>query len=376
MLAAGIKRQPDSNSFAIFQDLNHEPRRIDTTPDKRPKSSSAATEFKVPTTPQTAKENPKVKQVLIPRRNSLPTLNNEKQAFPRVPRLDTRPRNEVKETPKRTAPLSLWDYLQVELAATDSDEAQEYKRERVKNFLILPNALERTLLFGFVVCLDSFLYIFTILPIRLLRSLINLTMRLARARASLKSSEKVDILKSGLILLTCIILNQLDASRIYHNIRGQAAIKLYVLYNVLEIGDKLFCALGQDVLDCLFSKDYVKSAVNSRDSYVDQSPAISKRIGLPVIPLVCLTIRASSQIVSMFISHDTDAETLQSWDSRAMRALSWSCIAVSLFALLVIGKLCLGVSIIRFAHARYTSMQAREQAEQQLEQERQRARRV
>lgn len=41
----------------------------------------------------------------------------------------------------------------------------------------------------------------------------------------------------------------------YHNIRGQAAIKLYVIYNMLEVFDRLLSALGQDILDCLFSPE-------------------------------------------------------------------------------------------------------------------------
>lgn len=458
----------------------------------------------------------------------------------------------------RPPPFSLWDYLQIELAATDTDEAQEFKRERIKNFLILPDALERTLLFGFIVCLDSFLYIFTILPIRFVRAICNLVRRMTKSRVSLKSSEKVDVLKGGLILITCLLLNQLDASRIYHNIRGQAAIKLYVLYNVLEIGDKLFCALGQDILDCLFSKstfgrredgtqrhlrplaffflaiiynvshtvllfyqvvtlnvtvnsfsnalmtlllsnqfveikgsvfkkfekeglfqitcadmverfqlfimlliiglrntfemgptsfgeiltttigpmvtvlgsevlvdwlkhafitkfnhvrptiysrftdvlcrDYVKSASAPNNTYVDQSPAISRRIGLPVLPLVCLTIRSSSQIVLMYLTKD-DTETYldvisdttsgtsaatgaprtiltgaasQNWEAAIVRT-AWYVLTLTLvFTTLILIKLCLGISLIRFAHTRTTRMNEREEAEAQEDAERKR----
>ncbi|KAI7157840.1 DUF747-domain-containing protein [Hortaea werneckii] len=46
-----------------------------------------------------------------------------------------------------------------------------------------------------------------------------------------------------------------DASRMYHFVRGQSAIKLYVIYNVLEVFDRLFSAIGQDILECLFSKE-------------------------------------------------------------------------------------------------------------------------
>nr|DAD44557.1 TPA_asm: hypothetical protein HUJ06_002787 [Nelumbo nucifera] len=46
---------------------------------------------------------------------------------------------------------------------------------------------------------------------------------------------------------------QQNISLIYHNIRGQGTIKLYVVYNVLEIFDKLCQNFGGDVLPTLFS---------------------------------------------------------------------------------------------------------------------------
>ena len=41
-------------------------------------------------------------------------------------------------------------------------------------------------------------------------------------------------------------------SRVYHAIRGQAMIKLYVLFTMIEIFDRLFSSIGQDVLDSLY----------------------------------------------------------------------------------------------------------------------------
>ena len=53
--------------------------------------------------------------------------------------------------------------------------------------------------------------------------------------SALTADHKADLLKGLLILISCAILMYLDASRMYHGIRGQAAIKLYVIYNVLEV---------------------------------------------------------------------------------------------------------------------------------------------
>jgi len=47
-------------------------------------------------------------------------------------------------------------------------------------------------------------------------------------------------------------LQFLDMSRIYHHIRGQEMIKLYVIISMVEIFDRLLSSFGQDVLDSLY----------------------------------------------------------------------------------------------------------------------------
>ncbi|OCT53616.1 putative cytomegalovirus gH-receptor family protein [Cladophialophora carrionii] len=232
-------------------------------------------------------------------------------------------------------PLSIPTYLQLELSSqrpsqlyihrsANSDfpyESSRVKTERLLNFLVLPFYLERVLWFGTLACVDSWLYTFTILPLRLLKSIYILAKswctnftgevhfvsrfvysgagRMWRRRRSsvvptttrkpsapdaaehklnqpvashsrrpgrqhqrmksipsaLLPDDKADMLKGLLIICTSLVLLRLDASRMYHWIRGQAAIKLYVIYNLLEVCDRLFSAIGQDVLECLFSKE-------------------------------------------------------------------------------------------------------------------------
>jgi hypothetical protein len=53
--------------------------------------------------------------------------------------------------------------------------------------------------------------------------------------SSLSSYHKADLLQGAVIVCSCIILMKLDASRMYHYIRGQSAIKLYVIFNALEV---------------------------------------------------------------------------------------------------------------------------------------------
>ncbi|KAF1832088.1 DUF747-domain-containing protein [Decorospora gaudefroyi] len=82
--------------------------------------------------------------------------------------------------------------------------------------------------------------------------------------STLLPSHKADILKGLLVIASCFVLMRFDASRMYHGIRGQSAIKLYVIYNVLEVCDRLLSAVGQDVLECLFSRETLDRNPNGR----------------------------------------------------------------------------------------------------------------
>ncbi|CDO76187.1 hypothetical protein BN946_scf185037.g10 [Trametes cinnabarina] len=134
-------------------------------------------------------------------------------------------------------PFSIWDYLREELLATDFDSHQELKWERVSNFLSMPIALEKIFLFGFVVCLDSFMYTFTILPIRFAfaswRLLFN---SFSFSAPPLPPSQKADILRAMLLVVSVVLLAPLtDASKLYHFIRGQDTIKLPVSHALVMI---------------------------------------------------------------------------------------------------------------------------------------------
>lgn len=93
------------------------------------------------------------------------------------------------------------------------------------------------MIFGFVLCLDSFLYTFTILPIRFVLAFGKLVLNtLMNSSPPLPPSQKADILRALLLVISIVFLSPLtDASKIYHFIRGQDTIKLYVIFNALEV---------------------------------------------------------------------------------------------------------------------------------------------
>ncbi|KAF2642829.1 DUF747-domain-containing protein [Massarina eburnea CBS 473.64] len=266
-------------------------------------------------------------------------------------------------------PMSMPTFLSLELSANrpsplyvyrpaTSDfpyESSKIKYERLVNFLLLPPKLEGILAFGALACLDAWMHVLTILPLRFLFAVwilvkwwLSVVVKEARdiwsfvysglprlwkrrrhteaptpalntpadeeppsptsAAASsgrenghnvatfrfpdvrelpakrmrnryrhrrtkstpsaLLPSHKADILKGLLVISSCAVLMRFDASRMYHGIRGQSAIKLYVIYNVLEVCDRLLSALGQDVLECLFSRETLDRNPDGRSKVI------------------------------------------------------------------------------------------------------------
>ncbi|OAA69102.1 Membrane protein,Tapt1/CMV receptor [Cordyceps fumosorosea ARSEF 2679] len=271
-------------------------------------------------------------------------------------------------------PMSLPTHLQLELAGQrpsplyihhshTSDipyESSAVKFERLRNVILLPAYLERTLYFGALACLDAWLHTFTILPIRFFMAIGVLVRwwayvvgketswlfgyvrhgigrlwrrgRATRGRAGSESTagdrsrsisrasepasvvcvdghgeaavgggvtqrhisgqhrehgpgpksgtfrhrrtrsmpsnlstyNKADLLQGAVILCSSFALMRLDASRMYHFIRAQSAIKLYVIFNILEVGDRLLSAIGQDILECLFSAETLSRTASGR----------------------------------------------------------------------------------------------------------------
>ncbi|GMT09246.1 hypothetical protein PFISCL1PPCAC_543 [Pristionchus fissidentatus] len=122
------------------------------------------------------------------------------------------------------------------------------KRKKVYAFLQIPWEVEQFLLYGLLQCIDAFAYLFTFLPIRFVMSLLGFVTRQRRWTAT----ETCDLLKVGIIVSCSCIMQFVDTSMVYHMVRSQAVIKLYMFYNMLEVGDKLFSSLGQDILESLF----------------------------------------------------------------------------------------------------------------------------
>ncbi|XP_072352525.1 transmembrane anterior posterior transformation protein 1 homolog isoform X1 [Scyliorhinus torazame] len=155
--------------------------------------------------------------------------------------------------------LSLLRFISAELTRgylLEHNEAKyKERREKVYTCLRIPRELEKLMFFGFFLCLDAFLYLFTLLPLRVLLALVRfITLPccgLSDGRL-LQPAQVCDILKAVIMIICFVMMHYVDYSMMYHLIRGQSVIKLYIIYNMLEVADRLFSSFGQDILDALY----------------------------------------------------------------------------------------------------------------------------
>ncbi|XP_029348693.1 protein TAPT1 homolog [Acyrthosiphon pisum] len=156
---------------------------------------------------------------------------------------------------------SLWDFILFEFKRDYSLENDEKefsdKREKVYNFMKIPLEVERFMFYGICQCVDSFLFVYTFLPLRALvalKSLIcsSLSKKGNHEKKYLSAAEIIDLLKMAVLITCLMMLLPWDTSMIYHVIKRQSVIKLYIFFNMLEVGDRLLSSFGQDILDALF----------------------------------------------------------------------------------------------------------------------------
>ncbi|CAG8467216.1 7177_t:CDS:10 [Paraglomus occultum] len=211
-------------------------------------------------------------------------------------------REDISQGQSNKSTLStLWVLFKEEITASDSEHGHDAIAERL-------------MVFGLTVCLDSFLYTLTILPLRFVIAFYALIMNIwdnvkcGIRKRSLNLSQTRDLLKGLLIVLACIALQRIDASRMYHSIRGQAAIKLYVIFNVLEILDRLFCSFGGDILDSLFAKSTLCSDHRAASTKQRLRPAMF--FGIAFIYISAHTIILFYQVITLNVAINSYSNAL------------------------------------------------------------------
>ncbi|CAG0914031.1 unnamed protein product [Notodromas monacha] len=159
---------------------------------------------------------------------------------------------------------SFWNFVRAELNRNfvlDGDEARlEERRKNLYTFFSIPRNLEHFVAYGFFQCMDAFLYLFTFLPIRFILAVKSIVLRplksLVRTRRLPQTfvfpDEACDVLKICILLICYKFMCIVDISVLYHFVKTQSVMKLYIIFNMIEVGDKLMSTIGQDCIDALF----------------------------------------------------------------------------------------------------------------------------
>ncbi|GIY47146.1 protein TAPT1 homolog [Caerostris extrusa] len=173
--------------------------------------------------------------------------------------------NKKKEKTEKSA--SVFDYLYGELRRgylLENDEQRfTERREKFYIFLRIPKEIEKFILYGFFQCVDAFLFLFTFLPLRSAFSvwfLITRTLKFVISalfgvhynHRKLQPAEKCDLFKVIILGTVSFMMTYVDTSMLYHIVKSQSVIKLYIMFNMLEVADKLISSFGQDILDALY----------------------------------------------------------------------------------------------------------------------------
>ena len=180
-------------------------------------------------------------------------------------------RDDTEEEP--VEPIGFLESLKADLAMIEpaTKENNPLLTDDVFNFARVPIQLEQILFHGFFMCLDSLLFMVTYLPIRVVRAVVLLvytgTVNMWKLHNKKTGSPKgvktipallfhrmqlYDLIRGVTLMIALYALLQVQMSQIYHFVRGQSFIKLYVILNMLDIFDRLFCTFGQDIVDSLY----------------------------------------------------------------------------------------------------------------------------
>ncbi|RHY86223.1 hypothetical protein DYB35_003605, partial [Aphanomyces astaci] len=167
-----------------------------------------------------------------------------------------------------------------------------HNQQRVVDFFKSFVEMEKLVIYGLVLCVDSFLYVFTYLPLRIILALGSAVVSVFYTRI-FRRSHVHDLLTAVIVILSTGVLMQVDMSRVYHLIRNQALIKLYVLFTMLE---HAFISKFNQIPPSVYSKFLTVlcrdvSGYRSDTTFLDHSQFVSRRLGLISLPLACVVLR-------------------------------------------------------------------------------------
>jgi len=162
------------------------------------------------------------------------------------------------EAPPRRPTLGFAAWLADEFGSRP-DEAQLSRVPRshlLDEVTKVPKRLEKLLGFGFLLCLDILLHELTFTPLQVVWSFWRLPFRHLRSSREVERrltvTEKGEWLRFALLVLNvALVVALFDDSSVYHYIRRESFLKLYVIFNMLEMFERWCRSIGVDLFDLL-----------------------------------------------------------------------------------------------------------------------------
>lgn len=173
---------------------------------------------------------------------------------------------------------SFFSWLCDELNSRPDEEQLPYvPRNHLLEVAKVPRQLEKLLLLGFLLCLDILLHELSFTPLQAVRSCTQLMLGLRQwgcwdhrggiqdrppaallnhgsKNVMLNITEQGDCIRFSLLILNVTLMLLLfDVAWMYHYIEGESFLKLYVLFNMLEMFERWCRSVGVDLFDLLLA---------------------------------------------------------------------------------------------------------------------------
>mmetsp|Transcript_10374 Transcript_10374/g.15703 ORF Transcript_10374/g.15703 Transcript_10374/m.15703 type:complete len:1075 (-) Transcript_10374:100-3324(-) len=164
---------------------------------------------------------------------------------------------EVEEKLNNNAIMSFIRGLNIDSRQQDGSATADVDAN-MEEFLKVPFRIENLLFFGLAICADSFVHVLTVTPLKFVWSLLCLICTAIRPGkgigwCSFHRRHLYQLLRVFIIVFVYkFALCPISFGKVYHWIRGQAMLKLYVLMAMVEVFDRLMCSFGQDAMDSLY----------------------------------------------------------------------------------------------------------------------------
>ena len=133
-------------------------------------------------------------------------------------------------------------------AMTDDDQPED-----ATQFVLVPFAFERMMVFGQLVFIDSVLFTLCVLPLRFLLALAAfLQHRWRHGFYALHHIHKIDVLRVALMVSGFLFVRQFPISILASFIQRESLLKLKIFLTLVELMDRLMSSYGENILGSLF----------------------------------------------------------------------------------------------------------------------------